>query len=77
VKLAPFRVVKRQTDDGLVSFEDDVPLGRVYLIDIDSISVATMTHVSGVAHQKRIGYAANGRWLPMDCLELVVSRGKN
>lgn len=68
-------LVKRATEDGLVEFEDHVPLGRRYRVDLDSIvRAAPMTHDpdgKNISHRKDIIYTEDGGWLPLECLKLL------
>jgi hypothetical protein len=73
-------VIARATTDGLIVFNDDVPLGKTYLVDLDTIRRnAGMIHQfdNGVCveHTKDIIYVAGEaepRWLPLDLLRLSV-----
>jgi hypothetical protein len=49
-----------------------VPIGKVYEVDLDSRTCATLCHYSGIVHQKEIVWTVDGpaRWLPLECLEL-------
>jgi hypothetical protein len=66
-------LVKKATDDGLVEFEDDVPLGRKYLVDMESTRVILLLDdTTGGCHMKEIIYTVDGMWLPTECLKFVV-----
>jgi hypothetical protein len=66
-------LVKKATDDGLVEFEDDVPLGRKYLVDMESTRVILLLDdMTGGCHMKEIIYTVDGMWLPTECLKFVV-----
>jgi hypothetical protein len=67
-------LVKRATADGLVEFEDDIPLGRVYLVEVDSHQVLMLLNdETGDCHMKEVIYTDEGVWLPVECLKLVVN----
>lgn len=71
--LIQVQLVKKATDDGLVEFEDDIPLGRVYLVELDSRrTVMLLNDDTGGAHLKDIIYTVDGAWLPVECLKFVV-----
>lgn len=66
-------LVKTATDDGLVEFEDDVQIGRRYLVDLDSQQVVMLQNdATGGYHMKEIIYTVEGSWLPVECLKFVV-----
>lgn len=62
----------RATADGLVEFHDDVPLGKVYQVDIDTIEETRMFNVvKGIEHTKVIVREhPSGRWLPLELMDL-------
>lgn len=65
-------LVKKATADGLVEFEDDVELGRVYLVELDSRQqVDLLNDETGEPHTKEIIFTNEGAWLPLECLRLV------
>lgn len=67
-------LTKTITDDGLIEFEDDVPVGRRYLVDLDSRQVVALQvdGAPGCFHMKEIIYTIDGAWLPVECLKFVV-----
>jgi len=62
----------RATADGLVEFQDSVPLGKTYEVDTDSIKEVQLYNViKGVEHTKMvIKEHPSGCWLPLEVLEL-------
>lgn len=73
MRLARYRLVKLATADGLCTFHDDVVLGKVFVLDMDSVrEVELLNHKHGVRHRKVILHTPDtGHWLPLECLELV------
>ena len=76
-------LIKKATDDGLVTFLNHVPLGRVYIVDTDTIQLQVrLEHHCGrdcqhrpleeigAMHTKDIISTPEGLWLPMECLSL-------
>ena len=48
-----------------------IPLGRVYVVDVESIRDVTMFNTDhGRYHSKQIA-TADGGWVPLECLEPV------
>lgn len=74
--IASARLVKRCTADGLVSARDEVPLGKMYLVQLETeeeVELLNTTH--GVLHKKRIIFeAGTGQWLPVEMLEIERSQ---
>lgn len=73
--LAKAFLIKRCTDDGMVEFRDDVPLGKMYDVGLDSVRTVTLCHLErGVLHRKEIIDAYDGRddagWLPTELLRI-------
>ena len=66
------RLIKRATDDGLYEFHDDVPLGRVYDVDLVHARIVPLFNVAKqVAHEKVLVVdLVRGGWLPLECLEV-------
>lgn len=68
------KLVKQQTADGLMVFNDDVTIGQLYRVDLDSIERgARFCHVSGRFHVKDIVHTEDGEYLPMECLEILAN----
>lgn len=70
--IARARLVKRCTADGLVRVRDEVPLGKTYLVQIQTEEEVVMLNTErGVLHTKRIICEADtGQWLPVELLEI-------
>lgn len=65
------KLVKRTTDDGLVEVKDDVPLGREYQVDLDSIEILTLINkLKNKEHTKEVIWADNSRWIPTELLSI-------
>lgn len=67
------KLVKRITDDGLLEMEDDVPLGKEYIVDTDTMREATLQYLpSHKIHKKMIvTEVQTGTWLAMELLEAM------
>lgn len=65
------KLIKKATNDGLIEFQDYVPLGSEYLIDTDTIYVAVMQHrPTGRFHVKlMVTDNTLGGDLPLECLD--------
>lgn len=71
-------LVKRETDDGLMAFHDEVELGRRYLVDLDRLERQVLMrhdHPDGREefHRKDLIPDVEGYWLPLECLRLEVA----
>lgn len=71
------RTTRQATVDGLVQLGDGVPIGREYLIDLDSLRVAPLFNVDQqVSHVKTVVDTIDKRtgrrsgWLPVELLEM-------
>lgn len=65
------RLIAKATADGLYEFNDDVPLGRTY--DVDLVHAQTMQFLNldkNVLHEKVMvkDLDPRGGWLPLECL---------
>ena len=72
MNLVKARLVKIRTDDGLVEFHESTPIGKEYTVDLDSVRTRRMWNTDhDCEHEKVIVSAVGGRWLPLECLELI------
>ena len=72
MKIVKAKLVKLITDDGLVSVEDDVEIGKEYLVDLDSMHVCEgYNHELDEIWSRLIIYDAFGGWLPRELIEFV------
>jgi hypothetical protein len=64
------RLVKKATDDGLYEFTDDIPLGRLYDVDlVHARRVALFNLEKRVEHEKvLVKDLERPGWLPLECL---------
>ncbi len=64
------RLVKKATADGLYEFNDDVPVGRLYNVDVQHPMTAELFNVDKhVRHTKvLVKDLAQPGWLPLECL---------
>lgn len=73
-RLGRARLVKQQTDDELVSVNDGVPLGREYVVDLNSRQRHKLFNVpSGRFHEKEMIEAVDGdewAWYAAELLEI-------
>ncbi len=64
-------LIKRTTDDGLVGFKDDIPLGRIY-----NVRSETRVMWNGFNFEKNKAWyremieAAEGGWIPTELLQI-------
>lgn len=66
------KLIKLATAAGLVEVEDDIPLGKAYLVDIDSIKREHYYNLEkGREHWKEVIITDSGKWLPVELLEFV------
>lgn len=64
-------LVKRRTDDGLMSANNDVPLGRAYEVISGTERVMSCYHVpTDTIHEKVMIRASDGSWLPVELLRI-------
>jgi hypothetical protein len=72
LKIVSATLRARATEDGLMEFQDDVPLGKVYQVDADTIEEVRMYNAEkGVEHTKVIiRESPSGNWLPLELLSL-------
>jgi hypothetical protein len=70
VKIVKARLKARATTDGLVEFNDNVPLGKEYTVDADTIAEMSMLNTEkNIEHTKVIVREyPGGSWLPMELL---------
>lgn len=70
--LVMVRLKKSKTDDGFCEMHEDVKIGTEYLVDLDTLHDLDLLHIkTGTKHVKQVVSADNGRWLPMELLEVV------
>ena len=69
------RLIKRTTADGLMEMMDEIPLGKIYRIDVATRRVFPfMFLATGQAHEKemvQIYPHQPGMWLPVELLEFL------
>jgi hypothetical protein len=65
------RVVKLQTDDGSLSLKDTVKVGETFIVDLSTKSPVPVSRGQSVVIQALVQCAEDGKWLPMECLELL------
>lgn len=71
MKIVKAKLVKLVTDDGLVCVHDNVPIGKEYLIDYDTMHVAQGHNTEkNVDWEKIIVFDLLGGWLPIELLEI-------
>ena len=74
------RLIKKEPADGLMTFRDEVPLGKIYWIDLDTRGVFKLLNVeTGQIHIKELVVDIRDTnpisALPMECLELAELSG--
>jgi hypothetical protein len=66
------RLVKTATDDGSMSLKDSLKVGDYFIIDISTKSPVPMQATDNrIVIQSVVQCAEDGKWLPMECLELL------
>ena len=72
MRIVKAKLIKRTTDDGLFEIEDDIPIGKQYLVDLDSMEKCFGRNtVKGVNWEKVIIYDVFGGWMPTELLEFM------
>ena len=73
MKIVKAKLIKHKTDDGLMEMQEDIPLGKIYLIDSDSLqNVQAYNMEKHVRHEKMmVNDITNDAYLPMELLELI------
>jgi hypothetical protein len=67
--MAKATLIKRESEDGLIGVNDDVPVGRRYVVDLDTVRTVGMFNVERQQpHEKQIVRDAEGGWLPTELL---------
>lgn len=66
------KLIKKETANGLMSFKDDVPLGKIYKVDLDTRMVKTCYNLDkgNFWELEMIEDVENGGWLPTELLEI-------
>lgn len=65
------KLKKKATADGLFEFNDDVELGREYLVDCNSVRVQSYWNTKHQKmHHRPMIQDLFGGWLPTECLEI-------
>lgn len=67
------KLKKLKTDDGMVEILPDIPLGKIYFIDLDSKRILRAYNIEfHQMHSKEsVQDVSSGGWLPMELLEIV------
>jgi len=64
-------LIKKATTDGLFEMRDDVPLGRRYVVDMDSRQKHEFFNtVHCVRHYKEMVWEVTGGYLPVELLSI-------
>lgn len=70
--LVMVRLKKSKTDDGFCEMHEHVKVGTEYLVDLDTLHDLNLWHIkTNTKHVKQVVQVNNGRWLPMELLEVV------
>ena len=65
------RLVKLKTDDGLFEVRDEVPLGKMYDVWLDSKKVVEGKNtVKNIFWKREVIWVSNFRWIPTELLEI-------
>lgn len=63
-------LVKLRTDDGLVEMHDNIPLGKTYEVDLDSIATHELFNLVHHRHTKESITARDGGRIPTEMLDI-------
>ena len=64
-------LIKHKTDDGVVEYWEDVPIGKEYVIDLATIRVGRLLYF-GLGYSRvlrEIVRTDEGTWMPTECLD--------
>ena len=71
MRVVKAKLIKRCTNDGVVEMNDNVPLGRTYSVDLDTIYKFEMINTEKKVQKKRqVIHDVLGGWLPLEMLEI-------
>jgi len=71
MRVVKAKLIKRCTDDSIVEMNDNVPLGRTYSVDLDTICKFEMINTEKKVRKKRqVIHDILGGWLPLEMLEI-------
>lgn len=64
-------LIKTITDDGLIEMHDDIKVGKVYLIDDETVRVAAgLNHVLNKRWIRLVVDTCDGGWFPTELLRI-------
>lgn len=64
-------LIKRATEDGMVELKDDVPIGKTYEVDLDTISTYVIYNtVRAEHHMKEVIWTRDGGWFATEMLDI-------
>jgi hypothetical protein len=67
-------LIKAKTDDGLWEMKDEIPLGKEYLVDPESIMVLEAIHIpTGQKHARHMIRCDNRAWMPFEMISIKES----
>jgi hypothetical protein len=68
------RVIKTNTDDGLLPLRPGVAIGDKFLVDLDTRQRSVLLNNEyGITHEKElVQEAETGGWLPVECVQLFL-----
>lgn len=68
-KIVIAHLIKLATDDGMVEFNDDVPIGKMYKIDLSLLFLQYVWNErTGEGKEREMVWDTKGGWLPTECL---------
>lgn len=72
--IATATLIKHTTDDGLVEMKDDIPLGKIYQVDLDTIRNGEgFNTVKKVKWEREVVDVLDGqhwKWMPTEILSI-------
>jgi hypothetical protein len=70
MRIVEMKLVKRKTDDGMIEVHDNIQLGKIYKVDLDTLQKQKMYNtILRKVHEKEMIFdvEANG-WFPYEIL---------
>lgn len=69
-------LIKTMTNDGLFEIWEDIPIGKEYIVDLNSIEIAEGYNVKfNTTWKKEIIYTYDGEWMPTELLSFPREKG--
>jgi len=69
--LNKLKLIKRKTDDGLMEIEDNIPLGKIYEVDLSTKKSLRGMNIQTGQLWERLMVQIDGQWFPLELLEVI------